>query len=155
MKGSAKVVDTLNRLLAGELGARDQYFQHSRMLANWGYHKMAARIAHEVDDEAGHASALTERILFLEGSPTMVPAPLNIGADVPAMLKNDLAAERSVIANLRAAIAVCEAEADYVSRELLERLLVDTENDHELWLEQQLFLIGQIGLPNYLQSQMG
>lgn len=155
MKGNAKVISTLNHLLAGELGARDQYLQHSRMLANWGYAKMAERVSHEVADETGHASALIARILFLEGTPTVVPAALNIGSDVPSMLKNDLAAEHSVIANLRAAMAVCETEHDYGSRQLLQGLLSDTENDHAYWLEQQLFLLEQMGLPNYLQSQMG
>ncbi|MBI3284779.1 MAG: bacterioferritin [Burkholderiales bacterium] len=155
MKGNTKIIVVLNQLLAGELGARDQYFQHSRMLANWGYEKMAARIAHEVEDESGHAGALIARILFLGGTPTVVPAPLTIGKDVPSMLKNDLASEYSVIANLRAAIAQCEAEHDYVSRQLLQGLLSDTENDHAYWLEQQLFLLEQLGLPNYLQSQMG
>lgn len=155
MQGNPKVIDTLNALLAGELAARDQYFIHSRMLYNWGLGKLAKRLAHEVEDETGHASALIERILFLEGTPSMTVAPINVGADVPQILKNDLAVELTVVGNLREAIALCEQERDYVTREILEPMLDDTEEDHAHWLEQQLGLIDLVGLPNYLQSQMG
>lgn len=155
MKGKAKVIAELDRLVAGELGARDQYFQQSLTLAHWGYHRLAERLAHEVEDEARHAGALIRRILLLEGSPTVLPAPLDVGSDVLSMLQKDLAAEYGVAANLRAAIAVCEAEGDYVSRDLLKGLLDDTEQDHSHWLEQQLALIDRMGLGNYLQSQAG
>jgi bacterioferritin len=155
MQGKPKVIDTLNALLVDELAARDQYFIHSRMLYNWGLEKLAKRLAHEVEDETGHASALIERILFLEGTPSMTPSQINVGADVPQILKNDLAVELMVVGNLRKAIALCEQEQDYVTREILEPLLDDTEEDHAHWLEQQLGLIDLVGLPNYLQSQMG
>lgn len=155
MQGNPKVIDTLNALLVDELAARDQYFIHSRMLSNWGLEKLAKRMAHEVEDETGHASALIERILFLEGTPSMTPSQINVGADVPQILKNDLAVELMVIGNLRKAIALCEQEQDYVTREILEPMLDDTEEDHAHWLEQQLGLIDLVGLPNYLQSQMG
>jgi bacterioferritin len=154
MQGNPKVIDTLNALLVDELAARDQYFIHSRMLHNWGLEKLGKRLAHEVEDETGHASALIERILFLEGTPSMTPSQINVGADVPQILKNDLAVELMVVGNLRKAIALCEQEQDYVSREILEPMLDDTEEDHAHWLEQQLGLIDLVGLPNYLQSQM-
>lgn len=155
MQGNPQVIATLKALLADELAARDQYFIHSRMLYNWGLGKLAARIAHEVEDETGHASALIRRILFLEDTPSMTPSPITVGHDVPSMLRNDLAVELMVVRNLRAAIALCEQEKDYVTREILEPMLDDTEEDHAHWLEQQIGLIDLVGLENYLQSQMG
>ena len=145
----------MNGLLASELAAMDQYFIHSRMYEDWGYTKLFERLAHEFDDEKGHASALIERILFLEGTPDLATrGPINVGADVPAMLRSDLDLEYKVAADLKDAINTCEKERDYQSREILERLLEDTEMDHAYWLEKQLGLIDKVGLENYLQSQM-
>ncbi|MCT7653801.1 bacterioferritin [Oceanimonas sp. NS1] len=156
MKGNQKIIGALNELLAGELSAMDQYFIHSRMYDDWGLSKLFARIDHEFEDEKGHASKLIERILFLEGTPDMVTrVPLNIGKDVPSMLQSDLDLEYKVIKDLRKVMALCEQEQDYQTRDMLQVLLEDTENDHTHWLEQQLGLIQRIGLPNYLQSQMG
>lgn len=155
MKGKEQVIAALNNLLASELAAMDQYFIHSRMYQDWGLNKLYERIDHEFDDEKGHASKLIERILFLEGVPDMKTRdPINIGSDVPSMLKSDLDIEYAVDKTLKEAIALCEQESDYVSREMLEELLDDTEMDHAYWLEQQLGLIERVGLQNYLQAQM-
>ena len=156
MKGDPQVIEKLNELLAGELSAMDQYFIHSRMYEDWGLTKLYERIDHEFEDEKGHAAKLIERILFLGGTPDMVTrVPLNIGKDVPAMLQSDLDLEYKVIVDLRDVMALCEQVRDYQTRDMLQVLLDDTENDHTHWLEQQLGLIDKIGLPNYLQSQMG
>lgn len=156
MKGNQKVIDVMNGLLAAELAAMDQYFIHSRMYEDWGLTKLHERVAHEFDDEMGHASALIERILFLEGTPDMSSRKsIDVGKDVPEMLKSDLKLEYSVVDSLKDAIRVCEKERDYHSREVLEKLLEDTEMDHAYWLEKQLGLIDRVGLENYLQSQMG
>ena len=134
----------------------DQYFIHSRMYDDWGLKKLFERIDHEFEDEKQHASKLIERILFLGGMPDMVSrVPLNIGTDVPSMLQSDLNLEYKVIDDLREVMALCEQVRDYQTRDMLQVLLGDTENDHTHWLEQQLGLIGKIGLQNYLQSQMG
>jgi bacterioferritin len=155
MKGNTKIIDTLNQLLAGELTSMDQYFTHSRMYEDWGLSKLYERIDHEMDDEKQHADLLIKRILFLEGVPAVGNrSPLKIGKDVREMLKNDLELEYSVIAALREAIATCEQERDYQTREILEGMLADTEEDHTYWLEQQLGLIEKVGLKNYVQSQM-
>ncbi len=155
MQGKDKIIDALNGLLAYELAAIDQYFVHSEMYADWGLTKLYTRIAHEVEDEKGHAKALIARILFLEGRPNMVTRDgLQIGHDVPSMLQNDLNVEYAVGAALKNAMQLCEAEKDYVTRDTLQVLLDDTEKDHAHWLEQQLGLIKIIGLQNYLQSQM-
>ena len=155
MQGKPIVIAELNKLLAGELTAIDQYFIHSRMYQDWGYSKLFERISHESEEEKQHASWIIERILFLEGIPEMsLREPLHIGKTVPEMLQNDLELEYSVVKNLKAAIKLCEAEQDYQTREMLEKQLDDTENDHAYWLEKQLRLIDQIGLQNYLQSQI-
>ncbi len=156
MKGNKEIIGILNELLAGELAARDQYFIHARMYENWGYQRLFERIWHEMHDETEHADWLIRRILFLDGKPAMVAAsPLKIGKEVPEMLKSDLAVEYQVVADLKRAIARCEAVGDYVTREGLEKMLDDTEEDHAHWLEQQLGMIDMIGLKNYLQSQLG
>lgn len=155
MQGNTEIIGHLNTLLAGELTAIDQYFIHSRMYENWGFTKLFERIAHEVQDETSHATALIKRILFLEGTPDLsTREPLQVGKTVEEMLKNDLAVELKVIAALREVMAFCEARQDFVTREILQVMLKDTEDDHTYWLEQQLGLISRIGLANYLQSQM-
>ena len=156
MKGNKKVIQSLNDLLAGELVAIDQYFIHSRMYEDWGYNKLFERIKHEQEEETEHATLLIQRILFLEGTPDMVTRKpdINVGKDVPEMLKNDLELEYKVVDHLREVISICEKEKDYETREILEQLLDDTEMDHTYWLEQQLGLIDKVGTKNYLQSQM-
>ncbi len=155
MQGKQAIIDALNVLLANELSAMDQYFVHSRMYLDWGLHKLYERIDHEVTDEKAHASAIIERILFLEGTPDMSKRDaLQIGADVPSMLQNDLNVEYAVGKLLKQTMALCEQQQDYVTRAMLQKLLDDTENDHAHWLEQQLRQIKLFGLPNYLQSQI-
>ena len=155
MKGDANVIERLNRLLAGELTAMDQYFVHSRMYSDWGLSKLAERVGHEMADETAHADNLIKRILFLEGTPDLSKrAPLTIGHDVPTMLKNDLDLELSVVGALKEVIAYCESARDFQTREILEAMLADTEEDHAYWLEKQLGLIDKVGLQNYLQSQL-
>lgn len=155
MKGNSKVIAQLQKLLRGELAARDQYFIHARMCHDWGFEKLYEHINHEMEEETQHADALIRRLLFLEAQPDMSKQdPLNVGYDVPQILKNDLQLEYDVIKALRKAMSVCEAEQDYQTRDILKGMLADTEEDHAYWLERQLGLIEKIGLENYLQSQI-
>lgn len=155
MQGNPIVIDTLNKLLTGEMSAADQYFIHSRMYQDWGLDKLHERIKHEAEEELLHATRLVERILFLEGTPDVASREaLRIGKDVPEMLQNDLTYELEVVAALKDAIGICESYQDFQTREIIEELLKDTEEDHTYWLERQLGLIDKLGLPNYLQSQM-
>ena len=154
MQGNSKVVACLVELLRGELAARDQYFLHSRRYEDLGLMKLYERINHEMEEETLHADDILRRILFLEGTPDMRPEPIEPGTDVPSMLRSDLAVEYRVRKNLADAIALCEQEQDYVSRDMLLAQQKDTEEDHLYWLKKQLGLIERIGLPNYLQSQM-
>lgn len=155
MKGHPQVIDHLNALLAGELTAIDQYFIHSRMYHDWGMDKLHVQVSHEMQEEQMHADMLINRILFLEGTPDLSKREaLAVGRDVPEMLRNDLAVEHRVIGHLKEVIAFCERVQDFQTREILLKLLKDTEEDHAWWLETQLGLIEHIGLANYLQSQM-
>lgn len=156
MKGNKKVIDCLNSLLDNELGSVDQYMTHSCMYEDWGLDKLHQKLEHEVEEETAHAKSLIKRILFLEGTPDLTSrCGVNIGGDTEAMMKSDLVNEMKVMTDLRAGIKLCEEEGDYESREILERLLSDTESDHIFWLEQQIGLIDKIGIQNYIQSQMG
>ncbi|SFQ47910.1 bacterioferritin [Geopseudomonas sagittaria] len=154
MKGKTAVIDYLKTLLKGELAARDQYFVHSRMYHDWGFTRLYERLNHEMAEETEHADALLQRILFLGGVPDMTPDAVRVGKSVPEMLKTDLTLEYEVREALAKGIALCEQHQDYVTREILEKQLHDTEEDHAYWLEIQLGLIDRIGLANYLQSQM-
>ncbi|PCI71128.1 MAG: bacterioferritin [Gammaproteobacteria bacterium] len=155
MKGSPKVIQNLQSLLESELTAFDQYFIHARMYADWGLSKLDERISHEADEEKLHAQMLIDRILFLESTPDLSKrSPLNIGTDVPSMLQNDLDYEYAVADKLREVIAICEEEKDYQTRQILLKLLEDTEEDHMFWLEQQIGIIDKMGVQNYIQSQL-
>ncbi len=155
MKGHPQVIERLNALLTGELTAIDQYFIHSRMYKEWGFSKLYEKSSHEMQEEQHHADLLIQRILFLEGTPDLSKRdPLKIGEDVPEMLHYDLDYEYKVIPHLREVMAYCESVQDFETRDILLKLLKDTEEDHTWWLEKQLRLIETIGLQNYLQSQM-
>ncbi|WP_444998307.1 bacterioferritin [Aliikangiella sp. IMCC44359] len=155
MKGNQKVIEQLQSLLESELSAFDQYFIHARMYADWNLSQLEERIMHEAEEEREHAQLLIDRMLFLEAVPNLSQrTPLKIGSNVPEMLKNDLDYEYHVADALKVAIKVCEEEKDFQSREILLKLLADTEEDHMYWLEQQLGLINRIGLENYIQSKM-
>lgn len=155
MKGDAKVIEHLNKILGNELIAINQYFLHARMYKNWGFKELADHEYHESIDEMKHADKLVERILFLDGIPNLQNlGKLLIGENVREMIGCDLTLELKAIPDLREAIAYCESVRDYQSRELLEEIL-ESEEEHVDWLETQLSLIDKITLENYLQSKMG
>ena len=155
MQGDTKVVEFLNRVLRNELTAINQYFLHSRMLKNWGVSRLAKHEYEESVDEMKHADRLIERTLFLEGLPNLQDLnKLLIGESVKEVLECDLKLEHEAIPLVREAIACCEQQSDYVTRELLEGIL-EGEEEHVDWLETQLGLIDTMGLENFVQFQSG
>ena len=154
MKGDSKIIDLLNEVLTGELTSINQYFLHSRMMKNWGYHRLAERVYKEAIDEMKHADQLIERVLFLDALPNLQRlGKLIIGTTVPEMLKNDHGLEMLAVPLLNKGIQQCRDTGDNGSEELLTRILV-SEEEHVDWLEVQLDLMKQVGEAHYLAQQI-
>ncbi|MGY2289154.1 bacterioferritin [Pseudomonas sp. SDO528_S397] len=155
MKGDITVIQHLNKILANELVAINQYFLHARMYDDWGLEKLGKKEYKESIQAMKDADTLIKRILFLEGLPNVQDlGRLSIGENTEEMITCDLGLEHKSHTDIKAAIAHCETHGDFGSRELLEDILEDQE-EHIDWLETQLGLIGKVSLENYLQSQMG
>ena len=151
MKGNKKVIDRLNEALKLELGAINQYWLHYRMLANWGYGKLAKKERAESIEEMQHADKLVDRILFLDGHPNLQHvAPLMIGENLKEVLECDLKGEHIARESYKKSREICREEGDYVSMALFEVLLKDEEG-HIDFLETQLDLLSRIGVENYGQ----
>lgn len=155
MKGNEEVIRYLNRHLKNELTAINQYFLHAKILQNWGILRLAEIEKKESIEEMKHADEIIERILFLEGHPNLQDlGRLRIGENVEEILKADWELEQEAMALLREAIAFCEKEKDFVSRDLFAKILANEEK-HVDFLETQLWQIKSMGLQNYIQLMSG
>jgi bacterioferritin len=155
MKGNPKIIERMNALLADELTATNQYIVHSEMCANWQFEKLHTTVEKRAIDEMKHAEKLIARILFLEGLPIVSNLNIiHIGAEIPAQLENDLAAEMGAVKAYNEGIRQAVELSDNGTRELLESILKD-EEDHIDWIEAQLDQIRQMGIQNYLVEQIG
>jgi bacterioferritin len=152
MQGDPLVIQHLQAQLRNELTATNQYFLHYRILKHWGFDRLAKKEYEESIGEMKHADKLMDRILMLDGLPNLQDiGKLMVGENVPEILDCDLRSERGAQATIKDGIAHCESVRDYVSREILEGILADTE-EHIDWLETQLDVLAKVGLQNYLQS---
>ena len=155
MKVDASVVKHLNKLLKNELTAINQYFLHGRTIRHWGFERLGKKIYEESIGEMKHADRLIKRILFLDGLPNLQDlGRLGIGETVAECLRSDLQLESAARTEVVAAVAKCEAEKDFVSREIAVHILEDAE-DHIDFLETEIGLIEKVGEQNYLQTQIG
>lgn len=154
MEGKQQIKTLLNEILKLKLTAINQFFLHARMCKNWGLNKLNGYEYHYSIKLMKQADKIIERVLFLEGLPNLQNlGKLLIGEDVPEIIQNDLTIVMEIADNIRSAIATCESLQDYVSRELLDELLEETEEEIDR-LETQQWLISNSGLENYLQSMM-
>ncbi len=152
MKGNPKVIEQLNHALREELTAINQYFVHAEMCENWGYDRLAKQIKLRSIAEMKHAEALIERVLFLDGAPSMDPLTLSIGKNVKEMAESDLMAEIGAIALYNEAARIAADEKDNGSRDLFIRLL-KAEEEHLDELEIELHQIAELGYERYLTTQ--
>jgi bacterioferritin len=152
MKGNPKVIEQLNRALREELTAINQYFLHAEMCENWGYGKLSRYIKKQSIDEMKHAETLMERILFLDGTPSMDPLALTIGSNVKGMIESDLKLEIEAVSMYNEAVRIAFENKDNGTRDLFVDLLKD-EEEHVDWLEAQLHQIEEIGYERYLTTQ--
>jgi bacterioferritin len=154
MKGDAKVIEFLNKVLYNELTAINQYWLHYRMYKDWGYDELAEHERKESIEEMKHADNLVERILFLDGLPNLQHlGKLRIGENPVECLQGDLDLEMAAVKDLRDAIVHSESIADFVSRDLFKNILHD-EEEHIDWLETQFSLIKDLSAERYLQSKI-
>lgn len=155
MKGSDRVIDALNAGLTIELTAINQYFCQAKMCHSWALHILGAKHYQESIGEMKHAEMLIDRILFLEGVPEIARYDvIRVGEDVKTQFEYDLVLETKGVNTYNEAIKICLEEGDAGSRDLFEKILVQSE-EHVDWLESQLELIEKIGIQNYMMSQMG
>ena len=154
MKGDPRVIEILNDVLTAELTAINQYFVHGEMCENWGYDRLHKIIRKHSIGEMKHAEELIERVLFLEGIPNVQRlGKINIGENVPEILKSDYALEMEALPRLNEGIETCRELGDNNSRHLLEEIL-EEEEEHVDWLEAQMTLLEQVGVQNYLAEQI-
>ena len=154
MQGNPQIIDALNRALTIELTAINQYFVQAKMCKNWGFEKLGKKHYEESIGEMKHAEKLIDRIIFLEGVPEIARYDtIRVGVDVKEQFEFDLALETQGVNAYNEAITLAAQVKDNGSRELMNEILVDSE-EHVDWLETQLNIIQTVGLERYLAEQI-
>jgi bacterioferritin len=124
------------------------------MCDNWGYDRLADKIRDESIDEMKDAEAVIERILYLDGVPNLQRlGSVMVGETVPEQFDLDLAVEVAAVERYNRGIALAVDKGDNGTREMLEDRL-QGEESHADWLESQIELIRQVGVENYLATQI-
>ncbi len=154
MQSTSVIIDTLNAALTVELTSINRYFLHARMYKNWGFERLNDAAYKKSIRDMKQADKIIERVLMLEGLPNLQRLdPLMVGEHTEEMLASDLSFQLKQVAGLKTAIATCEQEKDYVSREILTEIL-EYEEGFTDWLETQQYQINNMGIANYLQAQI-
>lgn len=155
MHGSPQVIEFLNDALSAELAAINQYFAHSKLCENWGWHRLAEKYREESFEEMRDAEHLMDRIILLDGMPNMQRmGSVRVGETVREQLEVDRELEADAIDRYRRGVALALAEGDPGTRDLLERLVLG-EEEHLDWIDTQLSMIDDIGIELYTQAQIG
>lgn len=154
MKGSQKIIDALNDGLTIELTAINLYFISSKMCKDWGFDKLAKHFYDESIEEMKHAEQVIDRILYLDGVPEIARYDvIRVGKTVEEQIQNSLELETKGVSTYNSAIELCHADKDAGSRELMDQMVVESEESID-WCESQLELIKQVGIQNYLAEQI-
>ncbi|MCB1085654.1 MAG: bacterioferritin [Verrucomicrobiae bacterium] len=155
MKGDEEIIEALNAGLTIELTAINLYFINSKMCADWGLHRLAKHYYDESIEEMKHAEEVIERILYLEGTPEIGRYDvIKVGRTPREQIENSYELEKKGVATYNAAIGLCVEKKDNGTKDLMERMVVESENSID-WAETQFDTIGLVGLENYLAQQMG
>ena len=154
MRGDKEVIQALNKVLGQSLIAINQYFLHARIARHWGLEALNESFYKQSIQEMKWSDDLIARILLLGGLPNLQDyGKMFIAEDVPEMIDCNLRLERQKFDILTDAVTLCEQHNDYVSRQLLT-VLKDGNEEYDDWLDTQQDLIRDVGVQNYIQSQI-
>lgn len=154
MKGNEEVINALNAGLTIELTAINQYFICSKMCKDWGLDRLAKHFYDESIEEMKHAEEVIDRILYLEGVPEIARYHTILVGDNPEQqIRDSHTLETKGVETYNEAIALCSEVKDAGSRDLMERMVVESEESID-WAESQFDLIKMMGMENYLAQQM-
>jgi bacterioferritin len=154
MHGDKKVIEQLNAALSAELTAIVQYMVQAEMCDSWGYHRLGGLTKARAIQEMHHAEGLIERIIFLDGTPSVdIPLTPRVGSTVQQQLETDYADEEGAVRQYNDAAKICREAGDNGSKDLFEKMIGDEER-HADFLEQQLHSIKEMGIGAYLSQQL-